>query len=130
MSRRGRKIEVTAAEMMTLRNPPYNLSNKEIAERLDIHYVTVLKYIGKQNPKKQPEQPKQPERLNGKVWDTARSVTRLESGDRAYIVDVRRQIAEIECGSTVLDAESVHRMINELTYIEQLFNKAKEEGIA
>lgn len=127
MSRRP--IGVTASEMMTLRNPPYNLSNKEIAKRLDINYVTVLRYIGKQN-QKPIEAPKKPERLDGKVWEKARTVTRLESNDRSYLVDVRKQTFEIESGSTVLDAESLHRMINELTYIEQLFTKAREEGIA
>lgn len=127
MSRRP--IGVTASEMMTLRNPPYNLSNREIAKRLDCNYVTVLRYIGKQN-QKPVEAPKKPERLNGQVWTTARTVTRMESSDRSYLVDVRRQTVEIESGSTMLDAESLHRMINELTYIEQLFNKAKEEGIA
>lgn len=127
MSRRP--IGVTASEMMTLRNPPYNLSNKEIAKRLDCNYVTVLRYIGKQN-QKPVEAPKKPERLNGQVWTTARTVTRMESSDRSYLVDVRRQTAEIESGSTMLDAESLHRMINELTYIEQLFQKAREDGIA
>ena len=127
MSRRP--IGVTASEMMTLRNPPYNLSNKEIAKRLDCNYVTVLRYIGKQN-QKPVEAPKKPERLDGIVWTKARTVTRLESNDRSYLVDVRRQTAEIESGSTMLDAESLHRMINELTYIEQLFQKAREDGIA
>lgn len=128
MSRRP--IGVTASEMMTLRNPPYNLSNKEIAKRLDINYVTVLRYIGKQNQQKPAEAPKKPERLDGKVWEKARTLTRLESSDRSYLVDVRKQTLEIESGSTVLDAESLHRMINELTYIEQLFTKAREDGIA
>jgi len=41
--------EVTIQEMMNLREIEH-LSNAEIAERLDVHYATVIKYIGK-NPK-------------------------------------------------------------------------------
>ena len=44
-----RKIEVTAEEMLSLRNEPYCLTNIEIAKRLDISLNTVLKYIGKHN---------------------------------------------------------------------------------
>jgi predicted transcriptional regulator len=40
----GRKIEVTASEMMALRNEGY--SNKDIANLLEINPITVRRYIG------------------------------------------------------------------------------------
>lgn len=46
MGMRGRKLEVTASEMMALRNEGY--SNNDIANLLEIHPVTVRRYIGKQ----------------------------------------------------------------------------------
>lgn len=41
-----KKCDVTASEMLEMRNQ--GLSNKDIANCLDISYATVLKYIGKQ----------------------------------------------------------------------------------
>lgn len=43
---RGKKVEVSAAEMMEMRRE--GLSNKDIAELLEISEPTVYKYIGKQ----------------------------------------------------------------------------------
>lgn len=43
----GRKIYVTAAEMLELRKQ--GMSNHDIAKSLDICYATVLNYIGKQD---------------------------------------------------------------------------------
>lgn len=45
----GRKIYVTAAEMLELRKQ--GMSNHDIAKSLDICYATVLNYIGKQDGK-------------------------------------------------------------------------------
>lgn len=42
-----KKCDVTASEMLEMRNQ--GLSNKDIANCLDISYATVLKYIGKQD---------------------------------------------------------------------------------
>jgi hypothetical protein len=41
-----KKCDVTASEMLEMRNQ--GLSNRDIANCLDISYATVLKYIGKQ----------------------------------------------------------------------------------
>ena len=43
----GRKIYVTAEEMLQLREQ--GLSNHDIAKSLDISYMTVVRYIGKQD---------------------------------------------------------------------------------
>ena len=43
---RGKKVEVSASEMMEMRNE--GLSNADIAELLDISVMTVRKYIGNQ----------------------------------------------------------------------------------
>ena len=137
MSRR--KIGVTPAEMMQLRNEPYCLSNKEIAKRLDISYPTVLKYIGKQNGtepeifKKQTEQaptpdsPSKPE-PSAKVWDTAQSLTRLAHGDRSWLIDTYRQQVELERPIRILEAADIRSLINELTYLDQLLERARKEG--
>lgn len=45
----GRKIYVTAAEMLELRKQ--GMSNHDIAKSLDICYATVLNYIGRQDGK-------------------------------------------------------------------------------
>lgn len=137
MSRR--KIGVTAAEMMQLRNEPYCLSNKEIAKRLDISYLTVLKYIGKQNGgesdifKKRTEQAPSPASTSkpeppAKVWDTAQSLTRLAHGDRSWLVDTYRQQVELERPIRILEAADIHALINELTYLDQLHERARKEG--
>ena len=137
MSRR--KIGVTAAEMMQLRNEPYCLSNKEIAKRLDISYLTVLKYIGKQNGgesdifKKRTDQAPAPDSTSkpeppAKVWDTAQSLTRLAHGDRSWLVDTYRQQVELERPIRILEAADIHSLINELTYLDQLLERARKEG--
>lgn len=43
---RGKKVEVSASEMMEMRNE--GLSNADIAELLDVSVMTVRKYIGNQ----------------------------------------------------------------------------------
>ena len=46
MGIKGKRIDVTASEMMELRNQGY--SNHDIAKMLDIGISTVVRYIGKQ----------------------------------------------------------------------------------
>lgn len=53
-----RKIDVTRAELLELRNQGY--SNKEIAEMLDISYQTVFNWIGKQGFRNAPKQEQEP----------------------------------------------------------------------
>lgn len=124
MSRRP--IGVTASEMMTLRNAPYNLTNVEIAKQLDISLQTVYRYIGKQNTKPQKPAPKPVN--DDHVWDTAQSLTRLGYGNRTYLINTYNQRVELERPLTVLTPDDVHRMLNELTYIEQLLERARKEG--
>ena len=133
-----RKIEVTAEEMLSLRNEPYCLTNIEIAKRLDISLNTVLKYIGKQNGQpsrmqKHPDEktvlaeaPKQ--ERDGHVFTAAHSITVLESGSRQWFVDSYNQTVELSDPGTTWTASDVHAVLNELTYIQSVLNRAKEEG--
>ena len=133
-----RKIEVTAEEMLALRNEPYCLTNIEIAKRLDISLNTVLKYIGKQNgePSRMQKRPEEPTAIraaaknesNGHVFTAAHSITVLESGTRQWYVDSYNQTVELSDPGTTWTASDVHAVLNELTYIESLMNRAKEEG--
>ena len=128
MSRR--KLEVTATEMLRLREEPYCLSNAEIAKRLDCSYVTVLNYIGKQRERKntvvQDQRPKESSSKN--VFSVAQSLTRLGTGDRTWLVDTYRQQVELEQPIGVLNPDDIHAIINELTYFEQLLERARKEG--
>ena len=83
MSRRPVSADASPEEMRKLREPPYNLSNREIAERVGCSYVTVLKYIGRERQRKQPVADKPP--TNQKVWESASSVTRLYAFGREYL---------------------------------------------
>ena len=133
-----RKIEVTAEEMLSLRNEPYCLTNIEIAKRLDISLNTVLKYIGKQNgePSRMQKRPVAQTSIapapksdsNGHVFSAAHSITVLESGTRQWFVDSYNQTVELSDPGTTWTASDVHAVLNELTYIESLMNRAKEEG--
>ena len=128
MSRR--ELEVTAAEMLRLREEPYCLFNAEIAKRLDCSYVTVLNYIGKQRERKNTavrgQRPKESSSKN--VFSVAQSLTRLGTGDRTWLVDTYRQQVELERPFRFLDAAEIHSIINELTYFEQLLERARKEG--
>lgn len=125
MSRR--KLEVTAAEMLKLREHPYCLSNAEIARQLDISYQTVLKYIGKQNVREMPKTA-EPQTTSKRIFDRAQSLTRLVAGERTWLVDVYNQCVESEQPLKFLTAGTIHAIINELTYFEQLLERAREEG--
>ena len=125
MSRR--KLEVTAAEMLRLREHPYCLSNAEIAKQLDISYQTVLKYIGKQNAIDTPKVT-EAQTTSKRVFDRAQSLTRLVAGERAWLVDSYNQCVELEQPLKFLTAGTIHSLINELTYFEQLLQRAREEG--
>lgn len=46
MARRRLDLDVSVQEMLRLRDE--GMSNKQIAGQLDVHYRTVLKYIGKE----------------------------------------------------------------------------------
>ena len=46
MARRRLDLDVTVQEMLRLREE--GMSNKQIAGQLDVHYNTILKYIGKE----------------------------------------------------------------------------------
>lgn len=127
MSRRPVSADVTAAEMLKLREPPYNMSNREIAEHVGCCYLTVLKYIGKQKQKEQPSKPVPS--TSSKVWESATSVTRLYACGREYLCNFSKQTATASFAPGLeLTPDTVHSIINELTYIEQVFAKAKQEG--
>ena len=125
MSRR--KLEVTAAEMLRLREHPYCLSNAQIAKQLDVSYQTVLKYIGKQNARETPKVT-EAQTTSKRIFDRAQSLTRLVAGERAWLVDVYNQCVESEQPLKFLTAEAIHSLINELTYFDQLLQRAREEG--
>lgn len=114
-----KKCEVTATEMMRMREEE-GLSNAEIAQRLDLHYATVHKYIGKQpegirapmgSRKKPVEEPK------------PQSFIRLQSCFEqyegkygSYAVDrvnksVRASLSKID---GILDKKGVEELVTEL----------------
>lgn len=129
MSRRPVSADVSPEEMRKLREPPYNLSNREIAERVGCSYVTVLKYIGRERQRKKPAADKPT--TSQKVWESASSVTRLYARGREYLCNFTKQTATASFAPGLeLTPDTVHSIINELTYIEQVFAKAKQEGRA
>ena len=103
-----------------------NMSVAEIAEKLGCSRPTVYKYLDlkKLNAPKKPDR-KQEQR----VWDEAHSLTRLQAEWRSYDLDVYRQQAVLHHwpSAVVLDPDGIHRMINELTYIEQVMKKWRDE---
>lgn len=108
------------------------LSNHEIAAKLDISYQTVLRYIGKQNGRsKKPDQAQnKPVAHNTKVWDEARSLTRLKADWRAYDMDVYNATVTLYAGQgnrIRLGLDDIHRMINELSYVEEVITKFQNE---
>lgn len=60
MARRRLDLDVSVQEMLRLRDE--GMSNKQIAGQLDVHYRTVLKYIGKE-----PREPKNERGAVGKA---------------------------------------------------------------
>lgn len=128
------RVEYTAAEMLTLREPPYCMSNKEIAEQLGISYNTVLNYIGTQR------QPKQDALIKLKpravidtppdAFDNAQSLTRLTNAHRSYLVDIYSQRVELDRPLVYMEANDLRNIINELVWIDTLLQKAREEGHA
>ena len=131
MGRRPLSKEITAQEMLRLREEEL-LSNHEIAAKLDISYQTVLRYIGKQNGRSKKPDPAQnkPVVHNTKVWDEARSLTRLRADWRAYDMDVYNANVTLYAGQgnrIRLGLDDIHRMINELTYVEEVITKFHNE---
>ena len=124
MAKRKVLDDLTVAEMRNMRNLD-GLSNAEIAQRLDISVPTVYRYIGPRRA-----QPDEANRSNAqrseRVWDAAHSLTRLEAGSRVYDVNLYTQQVALNI-PTLIGAEDVHRMINELTYIEQIMTKWRSE---
>jgi predicted transcriptional regulator len=118
---------VTAAEMLRLREHPYCMSNAQIAKQLDISYQTVLKYIGKQNAGETPKVT-EAQTTSKRIFDRAQSLTRLVAGERTWLVDVYNQCVESEQPLKFLTSEAIHSLINELTYFDQLLQRAREEG--
>lgn len=131
MGRKALSKEITAQEMLRLREEEL-LSNYEIAAKLDISYPTVLRYIGKQNgrPRKPDPAQNKPVARNTKVWDEARSLTRLKADWRAYDMDVYNANVTLYAGQgnqIRLGLDDIHRMINELTYVEEVITKFQNE---
>ena len=61
MARRRLDLDVTVQEMLRLREE--GISNKQIAGQLDVHYNTILKYIGKE-----PRSPRTSVVLLARLW--------------------------------------------------------------
>lgn len=125
MSRRPVSADVSPEEMRKLREPPYNLSNREIAEQVGCSYVTVLKYIGKQTEPKKTEPPKQKDTWNG--FDKATTFTALYAGNREYLCNFTRKTGSASYMPGVdLTPETIDSIINELTHIKSLYARAAE----
>lgn len=131
MGRRVLAKEITPQEMLRLREEEL-LTNHEIAAKLDISYQTVLRYIGTQRGRKQKASPVQNVRpeANRRMWDEARSLTRLKADWRTYDLDVYNGVVTLYAGrenQIRLELEDVHRMVNELSYMEEVISKYQNE---
>ena len=114
-----RRVDISAEEMLRLREEE-GLSNAEIAQRLDLHYATVHKYIGKQpegirapmGSRKKPEIVPRPE-----TFITLKAHYEQYDGKYGkYSIDrcaknVRVSLESPECA---LDKQGLEEMISEL----------------
>lgn len=112
--------DITLSELRYM-SDERGMSYKEIAEQLGTTYQTILRYLG----------PKRKKRTNApaevtpskKVWAAARSLTRLTGVTHEYQVDVHAGLIEMRelTPGMPLTAENIDAMINQLTYIRQMF---------
>lgn len=108
-----KKCDVTASEMLEMRNQ--GLSNKDIANCLDISHATVLKYIGKQgrhmdnlaafaDPHRKKKEVKEDMPMIPK-YEPKPVLERFVVGGCDIIMDTeRREITISSCGGEVLAA--------------------------
>jgi hypothetical protein len=136
VGRRALSKEIDPQEMMRLREEPYCLSNREIAERLDVSYQTVWRYIGKTRPYRRKSQKsvdtntRSKEQVNPPLFAKSQSISRFTANSgRVWELDVYNGVLTLVCGECrmPISTDGVHSMINELTYFEQVMNKYQEE---
>ena len=136
MGRRTLSKEITPQEMLRLREEPYCLSNREIAERLDISYQTVWRYIGKSRPYHRKGQKlvdtsvNSKEQVNQPLFAKSQSISRFTANSgRVWELDVYNGVVTLVCDECRMpfSSDGVHSMINELTYFEQVMTKYQED---
>ena len=136
MGRRALSKDITPAEMLKLREEPYCMSNREIAERLDVSYQTVLRYIGKtrgyrRKGQKQVDTGASSKSLtNTPIFAKSQSISRLTANSgRVWELDVYNGVLTLvgDGYKIPISTDGVHSMINELAYFEQVMTKYQEE---
>lgn len=90
---RGRKIDVTASEMMALRNEGY--SNKDIANLLEINPLTVRRYIGCQPQRRMENMAAFKEKPKAKV-----------EAEIVETPEIKRAVDEIVCKRETVSSKS------------------------
>lgn len=112
--------DITMQELYHMRDD-LEMSVAEIAKQLGCSRQILYKYFGK---KITPTQKKAP--AETKVWAAAHSLTQLIGGTHEFIVDVYRGTCVMKAmpPEAPLTRAEIHSLINQLTYIEQLLQRA------
>lgn len=126
---RRRKLskDVTPAEILRMREHK-QMSVAEIAKMLDVSRQTIYNLL-KKGHDPQPDKALRKKKDGERIWETAQSLHRLRAGERVYDLDVFNQTVVLRRGNQWISMgpDVVHSMINELTYIEQVMKKWREE---
>jgi predicted transcriptional regulator len=103
------------------------MSVAEIAQMLGVTRQTIYNYLrfGFNSCRREKNVPDG----SGHVFDAAHSLTRLQAADRTYDIDQYKQELRFMSGeiNLLLSPDDIHRMINELTYIERVMKKWRDE---
>jgi transposase len=126
MARRTLSKGITPSEIYRLRTDE-QMSAKEIARMLDVSIVTVYNYL-KAAKASDTAHPQDPAPTNKRVFESAHSITRLQSGNRTYDMDIYSQQCAVYSLQGYLTVDEIHAAINELTYIERVLRNANKEG--
>jgi predicted transcriptional regulator len=124
--RRKLSKDITQAELIHMRDER-GMSVAEIAQMLGVSRPTIYNYLrfGFNSCRREKNVPDG----SGHVFDAAHSLTRLQAADRTYDIDQYKQELRFMSGeiNLLLSPDDIHRMINELTYIERVMKKWRDE---
>lgn len=118
--------DITLSELEHMRNTEH-MSNREIAQRLGTSYQTILNYLGPQRSKQAKQTPAAP-KSEGKVWQKCQSLTQFVGSTHEFLVNLYRgscEITRINPGAP-LNRSEIHELVVQLTYIEQLMQRAEK----
>lgn len=104
------------------------MSVAEIAKTFDVSRQTIYNYL-KHGHDPQPDKALRKKKEGEPIWQEAHSISRLRAGSRIYELDVFNQTAVLKWENQLVQMEPdvIHSMINELTYIEQVMMKWRNE---